>query len=102
VAAGDPDCDGFSGPAEAFLYTHPFDSCADTPTANDEDDDKWPADFNDNQVVNTLDLVVYATALNHSLFDPQYVFRADLNINGVINTLDLIIYATALNRMCGP
>jgi hypothetical protein len=102
--AGDDDCDGFATAIEtdADIATDPDDACADTPATNDETDDKWPADFNDNQFVNTLDLVVYATALNSAPPDPDYLPRADLNQNGIINTLDLVVHVAALNRGCVP
>jgi hypothetical protein len=102
--AGDDDCDGFATAIEtdADIATDPDDACADTPETNDETDDKWPADFNDNQFVNTLDLVVYATALNSAPPDPDYLPRADLNQNGTINTLDLVVHVAALNRGCVP
>jgi hypothetical protein len=98
----DPDCDGFNTADEVRLGTDPNDSCADTGAMGDEPDDKWPADFNDNRFVNTLDLAVYATALNKSLGEPGFDPRADLNGNNVINTLDLTAFATMLNRPCGP
>jgi hypothetical protein len=99
----DPDCDGFTTADETRLGTNPNDPCADTSAVNDEDpDDKWPADFSDNQFVNTLDLVVYATSLNTTLGHPQFVARADLNGNDAINTLDLVPYVFMLNRSCVP
>jgi hypothetical protein len=102
-AATDPDCDGFATADETRLATNPNDPCADTAASGDENpDDKWPADFNDNQFVNTLDLVVYATALNTSVGHPQFVARADLNGNDAINTLDLVPYVFMLNRSCVP
>jgi hypothetical protein len=102
-AATDPDCDGFTTADETRLGTNPNDPCADTSAVNDEDpDDKWPADFTDNQFVNTLDLVVYATSLNTTLGHPQFVARADLNGNDAINTLDLVPYVYMLNRSCVP
>ena len=38
------------------IVTDADDACADTPDPNDEADDKWPPDFDDNQVINILDL----------------------------------------------
>jgi hypothetical protein len=67
----------------------------------DEPDDRWPADFNDNRFVNTLDLVGYATRLNTVPVTPEDI-RHDLNQNAFINTLDLVAYVTMLNRPCGP
>jgi hypothetical protein len=100
VSAPDPDCDGFATADEARLETDPEGQCAATAATNDETDDRWPVDFNDSQFANTLDLVVYVTALNTSTGHPQYVARADLNGSGSINTLDLVAYATMLNKGC--
>jgi hypothetical protein len=102
--ADDPDCDGFKTSIETDpdIGTSYNDACADTTTSGDENpDDKWPADFNDNRIVNTLDLVGYATRLNTvpSSVDDK---RHDLNQNDIINTLDLVFYAFALNRTCLP
>lgn len=102
--AADPDCDGFSTTIETDpdIGTDPNDACANTPGANDENpDDKWPADFTDNQVVNTLDLTGYASRLG-TIPATALDRRHDLNQNGVINTLDLVIYASAINRSCVP
>ena len=57
VPAGDPDCDGFSSTDEGSIGTDPNDPCANTPDPNDEDDDRWPADFDDSQVINILDVL---------------------------------------------
>jgi len=38
------------------IGTHPQDPCADTPDPDDEADDKWPPDFDDNMVINVLDV----------------------------------------------
>jgi hypothetical protein len=103
-AATDPDCDGFTTAMEthADIATDPNDPCPDTSAANDENpDDKWPADFNDNQQLTTLDLVGYATRFNT---EPVTALdrRHDLNQSGLITTLDLVYYATALNQSCVP
>ncbi len=39
-----------------MIVTDADDPCADTPDPNDEADDRWPADFDDNQVINVLDV----------------------------------------------
>lgn len=101
LPSGDGDCDGFTVATETFLSTNPYAHCAATGGANNEPSpDAWPADFDDNQVATTLDLVVYVMALNKPSGHPDYVRRADLNGNGLINTLDLVIYVSALNKSC--
>ncbi|MCH7617025.1 MAG: S8 family serine peptidase [Chloroflexi bacterium] len=44
VPIDDPDCDSFTTAIENFVGTDPTDACANTVTANDEADDRWPAD----------------------------------------------------------
>ncbi len=106
VPANDSDCDGFTTAIEAFVSTDstaPAGHCAATAGANNEaPPDRWAADFDDNQVASTLDLVVYVLALNTATGNPNYVQRADLNGNGSITTLDLVAYVTMLNKSCGP
>lgn len=102
VPSSDPDCDGFMTSIESDpdIATNPNDACANTAASGDENpDDKWPADFNDSQVVNTLDLTGYAGRLN-TIPATALDRRHDLNQNGVINTLDLVYYASMLNRSC--
>lgn len=50
------DCDGWSTADEGTIGTDPNDPCANTSAANDEADDRWPADFDDNRVINILDV----------------------------------------------
>ncbi|GAG25424.1 unnamed protein product, partial [marine sediment metagenome] len=52
---GDLDCDGYSSADEGTIGTDPNDPCANTSDPNDEADDRWPSDFDDNQVINVLD-----------------------------------------------
>ncbi len=101
VPANDPDCDGFTTAAETFVGSDPNGHCAATPGSNNEGPpDRWEADFDDNQLATTLDLVSYVTALNTSPPNPDYVLRADLNGNGNISTLDLVAYVEMLNKSC--
>jgi hypothetical protein len=101
VPAGDGDCDGYTVAAETFLGTGAAAHCASSPaTADEPDPDAWPLDFDDDQVATTLDLGVYASRLNTTTADQEYLVRADLSLDGAINTLDLGPYASSLNMTC--
>ena len=52
----DDDNDTWSDAAETTIGTDPLDRCANTPAANDEADDRWPADITDDRFVDTGDL----------------------------------------------
>ncbi len=91
------DCDGdrFTGNVEAFIFSaaDTVDDqapCAETPFLIDEADDRWPPDFDDNQVVNILDLgYLLPPYFGSTPGDPNYSVRRDLVPNGVINILDV-------------
>ena len=90
VPANDPDCDGFATADEEAIGTDAADPCANTGDPNDEPDDRWPADFNDNGVVNITDVVNVlppyfgSTAAGGDPYSP----RRDLVPDGVINITD--------------
>ena len=98
---GDTDCDSFIDSIETFVGTDPNDSCADTAGANNDADDRWPADTNDDQIVTVFDLVPYIAALN-SPPGPNYVARLDLNTDAVISVFDLVPFIQLLNEPCLP
>ena len=102
VPVGDTDCDSFTDTIEAFVGTDPNDSCANTAIANDEADDRWPADTNDNQFVNVFDVVPYIDALNSVAPNPPYFARLDLNMSGNINVFDVVPFIQLLNEACLP
>jgi len=87
----DFDGDTFSDDTEAlFLGTNPMNGCSLTATANDEDPDPWPVDFDDNQVVNILDVIpVLPPYFGSGTGGPNYAQRRDLVPDGVINILDV-------------
>jgi len=100
--AYDTDCDGFTNTVESFVGTRPDDPCANTPAANDEVDDKWPVDTNDDQFINTFDLVPFIEALNSVAPGPPYTARLDLNMSGSINSFDVVPFIAVLNTGCDP
>ena len=102
VPANDPDCDSFTTTIENFVGTDPNDPCANTVGANDEADDRWPADTNDNQTINVFDVVPYIAALNSVAPNPPYFARLDLNMNAAINVFDIVPFIQLLNKLCSP
>lgn len=91
VPPSDPDCDGFDGGAEGSIGTDPDDPCADTPGGNNDDDDKWPSDFDDNRVVNITDVFqVLPPYFGTMPPNTNYTARRDIAPNGVINITDLV------------
>ena len=109
VPPGDSDCDFFTDAHEAFMGTLVGDRCAATgqvtspPGVNDEPPpDGWPGDFNDNQIVNSIDVGTFVPRLNESTGDPLYNVRWDLNANGTINSIDIGRLVPLLNKTCTP
>ena len=98
---GDGDCDGFSSADEGTITTDPADPCANTSDSNDEEPDAWPPDFNDDRLINLIDLnkmlppPLGAWGSSPGNPDPNgdgtddWSPRRDLVIDGVINLPDL-------------
>lgn len=90
VSGDDLDCDGFTASEEAWADTLLVTPCSATDLVDDEDPDAWPADFDDNQVINILDfLQLTPPVFGTSPPDPNYSARKDLNADGTINILDI-------------
>ena len=85
---GDADCDGYSTGNEGTIGTDPTDDCANTSAQNDEADDRWPSDFDDNQVINILDVGEVLPPYFGTTVPPTSP-RRDLVVNGAINILDV-------------
>jgi len=90
---GDTDCDGFGSADETAIGTDPDASCG----AN-----AWPPDFDDNQVINSIDVFkVLPPFLGTSV--PPTSARQDLNPDGVINTTDVFkVLPPFLGSSCTP
>jgi len=96
---GDADCDGWSGANEGTLGTEPDLACSltgavmnpgDPSKVNDEPVDNWPADMNDDQVVNLGDINFLAPPMFFSVGPGlPYEIRYDLNLDNVINLADI-------------
>jgi hypothetical protein len=84
--------------------TDPTDACAETPDPDDEADDKWPADLNDDQTVNVLDIVqLTPPVFGSSPPDPDYSVRKDFNGDGVINILEIVrLTPPTFGESCAP
>jgi hypothetical protein len=85
---------------ELYVGTTPLDPCANTATANDEADDKWPPDFNDDQKVDILDIPLFRPHYHATSLEPGYDVRFDLNADGSINVLDIPILKAYFNTRC--
>ena len=102
VPVGDVDCDGFTSANEGLIGTDATDPCADTPAANDEADDKWPPDFDDNQVINTTDVFGVVVPFFGTSVPPTSP-RRDLFPDGVINSTDVFrVLPPFLGSHCSP
>jgi hypothetical protein len=100
---GDGDCDAFTTANETQLGTSPTLRCAVTAAANDEPlPDRWPADFDDSQLVNTVDVGFFVGRLGLPDDEPGYEARYDFNANGLINTVDVGRFVGLLGKSCVP
>ena len=84
------------------MGTDPASHCASTPARNDEPlPDRWPVDFDDNQLVNGQDLGTFAPHFGViTPSDPRYNARWDLNQDGKINGQDLGKLAPFIFKHC--
>jgi hypothetical protein len=85
---------------EMSVGTNPLDRCADTPTANDEADDKWPPDFDDNRSVNVVDFTLWK--VDYPSPPKPLNARADLNASGSVNVLDFGAWRPYFGTACAP
>jgi hypothetical protein len=74
--------------------------CASTPAPNDEPVDAWPVDFNDDQAVNTTDVLALKPVFNTAV--PPSSPRFDLNVSGAINTTDVLAIKPYFGNFCTP
>ena len=86
----DSDGDGFSDGVEALVGTDSTVACAATPNSDDEEPDASPPDFDDNQVVNILDVAkMLPPHFGMTTGSPGWNARRDLVMDGVISILDV-------------
>lgn len=99
---GDDDCDSFTTVAETAIGTDPNVGCALTPASDDEDDDRWPPDFDDSQAVSTVD-VFQVLPPHFGTTVPPPSPRRDLDPDGTINTIDVFqVLPPIFGRTCVP
>jgi hypothetical protein len=96
----DDDSDGFIDTLEQHIGTDQADWCANSSGPNNETDDRWGADFDDNQTLGIGDINGFIFPLRpngsfnkfgHSIPDPQdpNLVRYDIDPNSTINIGDL-------------
>jgi hypothetical protein len=85
------------------MGTDPTRHCASTPARNDEPvPDRWPVDFDDNQVANGSDLLMFAPVFGAISPNPPFNARFDLNNDGKINGSDFLVMAPFFGKTCAP
>jgi len=85
----------FRDEIEVLIGTDPQDACPDSPS-----DNAWPPDFDNNGVVNIIDIVLLAQHFPSNQGEPKYSVRHDLNADHAINILDVVIWAKYFKRAC--
>ncbi|OGY24390.1 MAG: hypothetical protein A2Y57_04085 [Candidatus Woykebacteria bacterium RBG_13_40_7b] len=87
----DEDGDIFTLEEETYIGTDPVKSCGEK---------AWPPDFNNDKVVNMIDLSVFNEKTTSSTGEENYDPRYDLNADKVINSLDDSILKSYLGKAC--
>ena len=95
VPADDPDCDNWSTAAENYIGTDGLTSCDNISGPPD-----WPADFDDNRVVNIFDILSLAPYLGTYAASLGWSQRHDLDTNGVNNAFDILRLAPTIGFSC--
>jgi uncharacterized protein YkwD len=90
----DTDCDGWTNTQEAIIGTSPTRACSSTTASNDESPDAWPPDFNDDEVVDIMDAVMFRGAMGTNSA------RMDLNADGRITVLDISMLSHVYAQHC--
>jgi hypothetical protein len=83
----DEDRDGFADSVELYLGTDPYRACG--PNA-------WPPDFDNNGVVNILDVLLFKPKISPNPYDKRY----DLNTDGKVDILDVLLMKLYINKRC--
>jgi hypothetical protein len=105
---GDDDCDGFTTAIENFIGTDPNVACAATAAPNDEPPpDKWPLDFNNDQLAGLADVATHSNHFGARASDPPgtvpiYAKRWDLNGDGRIGLQDVTMFSRFFGKRCAP
>jgi len=85
-----------------YVGTDPLDPCANTATANDEADDKWPPDFNDDRYVGVAtDIALgFSGKLGYCEGQQGYYQRSDLDADTCVDMDDYNIAYAFLGFSC--
>lgn len=107
IPADDPDCDGFSTRADNFTDRLPLVGCSATSAASDERRDAWPADLNDDQIVDGLDFEILRPSIGTRAGSEasrssgeNYVSRHDLNADLTVDSADLELLKSFSGQTC--
>lgn len=107
LPSGYTECQGscpggsFDDNKELWVRTNPLDPCANTTTANDEEDDKWPPDFDDNTYVGSLDMYAgFYNKLNYCEGQQGYYQRSDLDADTCVDMDDYYTAAAFIGSTC--
>ena len=85
---------------ESWAGTDSVDACPDH-----SNDDAWPPDFNNDTIVNSIDVVYYRNVMGTGYGYPGsigrlYQRRLDINGDKVINVLDMILLKPHMGTQC--
>lgn len=104
----DTDGDSFSDALETYMGTDPVQPCAATPVppttagfVNDETIDNYPMDFNDDRLVNILDVGTYSSRFGKPVNAAGVTTRHDLNSDGLVSILDVGKFSAPFGKRCG-
>lgn len=95
----DSDADSFMDASEDYMGTLAAQGCALTPTANDENVDAWPPDFDNNQSVTITDVLALKPVFGDS---GEEFARYDLAPDGNITISDILALKPHFNTSCEP
>jgi Thrombospondin type 3 repeat len=102
----DDDNDGWPDPSEADpgkIGTDPLDNCASTPTANDEADDRWPADLNDDLFSDGTDITIIAGSFGKAVpsqAPPRRNIAPVAAPDGFVDGTDITVLAGYFGKGC--
>ncbi|HUF54309.1 MAG TPA: dockerin type I domain-containing protein [Dehalococcoidia bacterium] len=91
----DDDNDGYPDVLEEYIGTDPLNPCARAPF-----DSAWPPDFDNNQRINTTDVLALKPIFGTKAGDANFGQRGDLDGNGKINTTDVLSLKPVFGITC--
>ena len=94
VVAGD----GFNSNVELYVGTDPLDGCSNTVAAGDEGLDASPGDFDDNRLIDIVDVLVLKPLFNSAV--PPTSTRFDIVPSKVVDIDDVLAMKPVFNAGC--